>query len=84
MRHDVRFAAAARDDGIRKVGKITWQAGLVGVLSSGLIALAFGLHASAQSSGSGTGGGSGGGSISVPAQPPAPGQGSGKVTSGGS
>jgi hypothetical protein len=83
MRQDVRFAAAARDDGIRKVGKITWRAGLVGVVSSGLIALAFGLHASAQASRSGSGGG-GGGSISVPAQPPGPGQGAGKVTSGAS
>lgn len=85
MRRDVRFAMAARDDGVRKVGKVTFQAGLIGVISSGLIALAFGMHAAAQSAGSGTGSSSpGGGSISVPAQPPAPGQGPSQVTSGGS
>jgi hypothetical protein len=88
MRRDVRFAAAARDDGIRKVGKITWGAGLAGVIGSGLLALAFGMHAAAQPAGSGTGGGSGSGSgsgsISVPAQPPGPGQGAGQVNSGGS
>lgn len=79
MRRDVRFAAAARDDGIRKVAKITWQAALIGLVSSGLIALAFDMHATAQSSGR-----SGGGSISVPAQPPGQGHGPGTVTSGGS
>ena len=84
-RDEVRFAAAARDDGIRKVVKVSWLAGLGGILGSFVIALAFGVHAHAQSAGSGTGGGSGsGGSISVPAQPPASGQGPGQVRSGGS
>jgi hypothetical protein len=78
MRRDVRFAAAARDHGIGKVAKITWQAALISLVSSGLIALAFDMHATAQSSGGS------GGSISVPAQPPGQGQGAGKVTSGGS
>jgi len=84
-RDDVRFAAAARDDGIRKIVKVSWLAGLGGVLGSFVIALAFGMHAHAQSAGSGSSGsGSGGGSISVPAQPPAPGQGPSRVRSGGS
>jgi hypothetical protein len=84
MRRDVRFAAAARDDGIRRVGKLTWQAGLAGIVGSALIALAFSHHAAAQSAGSGSGGNGGQGSISVPAQPPGPGQGTGQVTSGAS
>jgi len=47
-RDDVRFAAAARDDGIRKVSKYTWRAGAAGVLGSALIAVALGHHAAAQ------------------------------------
>lgn len=58
MRRDVRFAAVARDDGLRRVGRLTWQAGLVGVVCSGLIALAFGVHTNAQAARSGSGGGS--------------------------
>jgi hypothetical protein len=80
MRRDVRFAAAARDDGIRRVGKLTWRAGFTGIVGSALIALAFSHHA-AQPAGSGSGGP---GSISVPAQPPGPGHGTGQVTSGAS
>jgi hypothetical protein len=82
MRRDVRFAAIARDDGIRKVWKLTWQAGLTGIVGSALIALAFSHHAAAQSAGSS--GNSGQGSISVPAQPPGSSQGTGQVTSGAS
>jgi hypothetical protein len=91
-RDDVRFAAAARDDGLRKISKYTWRAGAAGVVCSALIAVAFGHHTSAQAT---TGGsqhpasgssqpssGSGSGGIVVPAQPPAPAQGSGQVTSG--
>jgi hypothetical protein len=90
MRREVRFAAAARDDGIRKVGKLTWQAGVVGVVGSALIALAFSHHEAAQATGSGSSSSSsspsstGSGGISVPAQPPGSGQGSGQVTSGAS
>jgi hypothetical protein len=47
-RDDVRFAAAARDDGIRKISKYTWRAGAAGVLCSAVIAVAFGHHVSAQ------------------------------------
>ncbi len=43
-RDDVRFAAAARDDGIHKISKFTWRAGAAGVVCSALIALAFGHH----------------------------------------
>jgi hypothetical protein len=47
-RVDVRFAAAARDDGIRKVSKYTWRAGAAGVLCSALIAAALGHHVNTQ------------------------------------
>ena len=47
-RNDVQFAAAARDDGIRKISKVTWRAGAAGVVCSALIAVAFGHHAAAQ------------------------------------
>jgi len=76
-RDDVRFAAAARDDGLRKVSKYTWRAGAAGVVCSALLAVAFGHHVAAQppaaahtgsgsgSSGSGSSGsGSGSGSTS--------------------
>jgi hypothetical protein len=43
-RDDVRFAAAARDDGLRKISKLTWRAGAAGVLCSAAIAVAFGHH----------------------------------------
>jgi hypothetical protein len=73
-RDDVRFAAAARDDGLRKVSKYTWRAGAAGVACSALLAVAFGHHVAAQppaaahngtgstsSSGNGSAGGSGAG-----------------------
>jgi len=43
-RDDVRFAAAARDDGIHKISKFTWRAGAAGVVCSAVMALAFGHH----------------------------------------
>jgi hypothetical protein len=46
-RDDVRFAAAARDDGLRKISKLTWRAGAAGVLCSAAIAVAFGHHVAA-------------------------------------
>jgi hypothetical protein len=46
-RDDVRYAAAARDDGLRKISKVTWRAGAAGVLCSAVIAVAFGHHAAA-------------------------------------
>jgi hypothetical protein len=83
MRPNVRYAAAARDDGIRKIGKFTWRAGAAAAICSAAIALAFGHHTAASTAGSGSTNNSGG-SIQVPAQPPAPGQGGGQVTSGAS
>jgi hypothetical protein len=47
-RDDVRFAAAARDDGLRKISKFTWRAGAAGVVFSAAIAAAFGHHVAAQ------------------------------------
>jgi hypothetical protein len=80
-RDDVRFAAAARDDGIRKISKVTWRAGAAGVVCSALIAVAFGHHAATQPQ---KGGDQGQGTIVIPAQPPAPAHGAGQVTSGAS
>ncbi len=79
-RDDVSFAVAARDDGLRKVTRLTWRAGAIGVVCSALIAVAFGHnvqraappHPAAP------------GTIVIPAQPPAPVQGAGQVTSGAS
>jgi hypothetical protein len=84
-RDDVRFASAARDDGIRKISKFTWRAGAAGVVFSALIAVALGHHVAAQpTTGSTHQPASGGSTIVVPAQPPAPAKGSGQVTSGAS
>jgi hypothetical protein len=57
-RDDVRFAAAARDDGIHKISKFTWRAGAAGVVCSALIAVAFGHHVATNQSRSGNNGGS--------------------------
>ena len=95
-RDEVRFAAAARDDGIRKISKLTWRAGAAGVVCSALIAVALGHHtattqpgtsgtsSSQQSSQQSTAGNKGSSGIVVPAQPPAPSSGGGQVTSGAS
>jgi hypothetical protein len=79
MRPDVRYAVAARDDGLRKVGKFTWRAAGAAAVCSALIALAFGHHNRPAPTGSASRG-----SIQVPSQPPGPGQGGGQVTSGAS
>jgi hypothetical protein len=47
-RDDVRFAAAARDDGLRKISKYTWRAGAAGVVCSAALAVAFGHHVATQ------------------------------------
>jgi hypothetical protein len=77
---DMRAAAARRDDGVRRVRRLTWRAGAAGVIGSALIAAAFGHHAADQTAhrharppG-----------ILVPAQPPSTAPGSGQVTSGAS
>jgi hypothetical protein len=83
-RDDTRYAAAARDAGIRRISRFTWRAGAVGVVCSALIAVAFGHHAAAAQQKTGNRGNSGQGTIVIPAQPPAPAQGAGQVTSGAS
>jgi hypothetical protein len=82
-RDEVRFMAAARDDGLRRISRFTWRAGAAGVACSALIAVAFGHHGAATHTRTG-GGNPGQGTIVVPAQPPAPAGGAGQVTSGAS
>ena len=78
-------AAAARDDGLRRISRITWRAGAAGVACSAMIAVALSHHAAAaQQPGTGGGGNPVQGTIVVPAQPPAPASGAGQVTSGAS
>ena len=90
MRRDNAGAAVnARDDGLRKVTRLTWRAGAAGVVCSALIAAAFGHGATsspATSSHATTRSGTqqGQGTILIPAQPPAAAPGSGQVNSGAS
>jgi hypothetical protein len=81
---DMRSVAARRDDGIRKVRRLSWRAGAAGVICSALIAAAFGHHADVQTAQQGRPQHNQQGSILVPNQPPAPAQGAGQVTSGAS
>jgi hypothetical protein len=78
---DMRAAVARRDDGVRKITRLTWRAAVVGVICSAAIAVAFGHHADAQTARSGP---HQQGTILVPNQPPAPANGAGQVTSGAS
>ena len=62
-RDDVRFAVAAREDGLRRVRRLTFRIGATGVVGSAAIALAFShlpgsAAASSQSGGSPAGSGS--------------------------
>jgi hypothetical protein len=82
-RTDVRVAMAARDQGVRKISKLTWRAGAIGAAGSALIAIAFGHHVAAHQQ-PGHGSSPGQSTIIIPGQPPAPAQGSGQVTSGAS
>lgn len=75
--------AAARDDGLRRISRITWRAGAAGVACSAVIAVAFGHHGAAAQSQT-SGGNPGQPATVVPAQPPAPAGGAGQVTSGAS
>jgi hypothetical protein len=95
LQHDPRAAARERDLGLRKIGRLTWRAGLAGAVCSAVLALAFGHHpaaattspSSSSSASSGTSGGSttqhNRASISVPSQAPQPASGPSQVTSGG-
>jgi hypothetical protein len=77
--YDRLLAARERDEGVRKVSRITWGAGLAGVVCSALIGVALTHHAEAS-----TGHGQHSAKIVIPGQPPQPAKGSGQVTSGAS
>ncbi len=77
---DVRSAVARRDEGMRRVRRLTWRAGAAGVIGSALIAAAFGHHASQAASHHPAQPGG----ILVPAHPPKAAPGSGQVNSGAS
>jgi hypothetical protein len=80
MRRDEAWlGVAARDEGLRRVSRLTWRTAAVAVACSAVIAAAFGhatRHAQAGRTGSGT--------IVIPAQPPKLTKGAGQVTSGAS
>jgi hypothetical protein len=82
--HDPRTAARGRDLGLRRIGRLSWRAGLAGLLSSLVLALAFGHHASATAQAPASKHDHDSGSIVIPAQPPAPASGGGQVSSGAS
>jgi hypothetical protein len=63
-------AAARRDEGIRRITRMTWRAGAAGVACAAIIAVAFGHHAQASQARPDSPG-----TIVVPNQPPAPGHG---------
>jgi hypothetical protein len=86
MRRDhVRHAVAERDDGLRKISKVTWRAGAAGVVCSAVMVVAFGHHSAVTTPSAPTPAHSGPkGSILVPSQPPTSSQGTGQVTSGAS
>jgi hypothetical protein len=77
--YDNRFAAWERDSGVRKVGRLTWRAGLIGVAFSALFGAALAHPADTGHQGHHQPGG-----IVIPGQPPQQGSGSGQVTSGAS
>jgi hypothetical protein len=99
-RDDVRFAVAAREDGLRRVRRLTFRIGAAGVACAAVIAVAFShlsgsAAASGQASGSGSGSGQNaagsqqggsqqGGALQAPAQNVAPAQGPAQGVSGGS
>jgi hypothetical protein len=62
QREDVRFAVAARQDGLRRVRRLTFRIGAAGVACSAAITVAFGhLSGSAAASGAATGNSASGG-----------------------
>ena len=74
-----RYAAAVRDHGLRTVTRLTWRAGVIGVICSVLIGGVLG-HDGRQAQARRDRPGS----VLIPGQPPAPAQGAGQVTSGAS
>jgi hypothetical protein len=77
--YEMRLAARERDAGVRRVTRLTWRVGLIGVACSAAIGAALTQHAQASPSGPHQPGG-----IVIPGQPPQPATGSGQVTSGAS
>jgi hypothetical protein len=85
-RDGARSATAARDAGLRRVTRLTWQIGAAGVACSAVIAAAFGhsaAHARAATPRAPVTQ-QGRGQLQIPAQPPAPAAGAGQVISGAS
>jgi hypothetical protein len=89
MRHDdVRFAVAAREDGLRRVRRLTLRIGAAGVACSAVIAVAFShlsgsAAASGQASGTGTGQNAAGGGAASTGNSSSGGSSSGSSSSGG-
>jgi hypothetical protein len=85
MRRDNAGAAVnVRDDGLRKVTRLTWRAGAAAVMCSALIAAAFGHGATSSHATTSTPARQGQRTILIPAQPPAAIPGAGQVNSGAS
>ena len=82
--YDARTAGATRerDTGVRKVSRLTWRCGLVGVACSAVITGALAHHADASTAAARPHHQSGG--IVIPATPPRPASGAGQVSSGAS
>jgi hypothetical protein len=79
QREDVRFAVAAREDGLRRVRRLTFRIGAAGLACSAAITVAFGhLSGSAAASGTGTGNSTSGGNAGSSSGQ----QGSGQLGSG--
>jgi hypothetical protein len=79
---DPRAAARDRDLGLRRVGRLTWRAGLAGLGCAAVLAVAFGHHAQASTPAARHS--EEPGTIVIPGSPPAPSSGGGQVTSGAS
>ena len=65
-RDDVRFAVAAREDGLRRVRRLTFRLGAAGVVGSAAIALAFSHLPGSAAASSQSGGSSAGGAVALP------------------
>jgi hypothetical protein len=85
MRRDgARSATAARDAGLRRVTRMTWQIGAAGVACSAVIAAAFGHNVARARAVPPRAPATQQGQLQIPAQPPAPAAGAGQVISGAS
>jgi hypothetical protein len=85
MRRDgARSATAARDAGLRRVTRLTWQIGAAGVVGSAMIAAAFGHNVARARAATPRAPVTqqGQGQLQIPVQPPAPAAGAGQVNSG--